>query len=111
MFYVLFKVKIKNYDEILVMIVVNVGENVKICCFMEYCFMSFVWKFCQFNCQFLEVKWKIVIEIDNGFIILFKFEKYGFDFNGFLVVKNIQLWDNVNWFRCFYYECFVGMYY
>lgn len=108
--YALSKVKTKNYDEIPATIAVNVGENVKIPCLMEHRLTSFAWKLCQFNCQSPEAKWKTVIETDNGSTTLSKPEKYGLDSNGSLVVKNIQLWDNVNWFRCFYKERFVGMY-
>lgn len=109
--YALSKVKAKTYDEIPATIAVNVGENVNIPCLMEHRLTSSAWKLCQFNCQSSEAKWKTVIETDNGSTTLSKPEKYGLDSNGSLVVKNIQLWDNVNWFRCFFKESFSGMYY
>ena len=106
--YALSKVKAKNYDEIPATITVNVGENVNIPCLMEHRLTSSAWKLCQFNCQSSEAKWKTVIETDNGSTTLSKPEKYGLDSNGSLVVKNIQLWDNENWFTCLYMQRFVG---
>ena len=108
--YVLSKVKAENYDEIPTTIAVKVGENVNIPCRMEHRLTSFAWKLCHFNCQSSEAKWKTVIETYNGSTTLSNPEKYGLDSKGSLVVKNIQLWDNVNWFRCFYKERFVGIY-
>lgn len=106
--FVLSKVKAEDYDEIPAKIAVKVGENVKIPCLMEYRLTFFAWMLCHSNCQSSDANWKFVIKIEYGSITLSNPEKYGLDSNGSLVVKNIQLWDNENWFTCLYMQRFVG---
>ena len=101
-------VKAGDSDEIPAKIAVKVGESVNIPCLMEHRLTSFAWKVCHANCQSSGVKWKTVIKTDNGSTTLSNPEKYGLDSNGSLVVKNIQLWDNENWFTCLYMQRFVG---
>lgn len=106
--FVLSKVKAEDCDEIPAKIAVKVGENVKIPCLMEYRLTFFAWMLCHSNCQSSDANWKFVIKIEYGSITLSNPEKYGLDSNGSLVVKNIQLWDNENWFTCLYMQRFVG---
>lgn len=89
-------------NEVFLKVIVKFGDDFKIFCYMDYNFIFFVWFFCQFNCQIVE-QWQFVVKVDYGIINILNL-KFDLDIDGLLILKDIQLSNDYNWVRCFFYK-------
>ena len=85
-----------------------IGENLTIPCRMEYNLTFFAWFFCQSDCGSPN-SWMIVVKIDHGSVNKTNQQKFDIDFDGALIMKDIQPINNENWVKCKYKKPFVGM--
>ena len=90
-------------------ITAKIGEDLTIPCRMEYNLTFFAWFVCQSDCGSPK-SWEIVVKIDHGSISRTNQQKFDIDFDGALIVKDIQPSNNDNWVQCKYKKPLVGMF-
>lgn len=90
-------------------ITTKIGNNLTIPCHMEYNLTFFAWFFCESDCVSSK-SWELVVKVDHGSFKISNPQKFGYDKEGALILKDVQPSNNNNWVRCFYKERYVGTY-